>query len=164
MENNEFLEEKKGNMVGAIVLGLVAAVVVAIILAAITIVREKQSGAMVLFAGFGVGYAVKVFAAKDSLKFGVIGALLSIFTCILGSAFCVIGLFGHVADTSYLDIVSKFGISGIMKLAFLDFGFMDIIFYGIAAYAGFAIGCNASDKQEEDTEKTETSDETSQED
>ena len=66
MENNEFLEEKKGNMVGAIVLGLVAAVVVAIILAAITIVREKQSGAMVLFAGFGVGYAVKVFAAKDS--------------------------------------------------------------------------------------------------
>lgn len=163
MKNYELPEEKKGNVAAAIIVGLIAAVVVAVLLAALTIIREKQTGAMVMLAGAGVGFAVKLFAAKDSFKFGGIAAVLAIISCMLGTAFCIIALFANGTEMSYMEVVSKFGIGGIVKLASLDFGFMDILFYGIAAYIGFSIGCNSSEKKDEEAENNGTDDKTPKE-
>src|SRR5215218_2350350 len=69
----------------AILGGLIASLVAALLWAVITYATKYQIGFMAIGVGFLVGYAVNYFGKGITTTFGVVGAVLSLFGCIIGN-------------------------------------------------------------------------------
>jgi len=127
------------NLPFGIIAGLVAASVMALLWAVITVVTMYQIGYMAIAVGFAVGFAVR-FAGKGIDKiFGIMGAVLAFFGCILGNFFSQVAFLADYFDTTYSDILSiAFSdFSVITEIMVESFHPMDVLFYGIAIYAGY---------------------------
>lgn len=127
------------NLPFGIVAGLVAAFVMALLWSIITVITMYQIGYMAIAVGFAVGFAVR-FAGKGIDKiFGIIGAALAFFGCILGNFFSQVAFLADYFETTYSEILSiAFSdFSVITEIMVESFSPMDILFYGIAIYAGY---------------------------
>src|SRR5215213_3438047 len=69
----------------AILGGLIASLVAALLWAIITYATKFQIGFMAIGVGFLVGYAVNYFGKGVTTAFGIVGAAFSLFGCILGN-------------------------------------------------------------------------------
>jgi len=127
-------EQNFANGFGA---GAVAALIGAVVWAAVTVFTGYQIGWMALGVGILVGLAVRRFGRGVEPRFGILGAGLALFGCLLGNLFAVIGLVAVQEQTSVLAIwgVLEWGaVPGVMAATFSP---MDLVFYGIAVYEGY---------------------------
>ena len=127
------------NLPRGIFAGLAAAIVMAALWAVITVVTEYQIGYMAIAVGFVVGFAIR-YAGKGIVKtFGVAGAALALLGCALGNLFSQIGFIAAHYETTYAAVFSSVisEPSMIMAIMVESFSLMDILFYGLAAYAGY---------------------------
>src|SRR5438270_13589107 len=69
--------------------GIFAALIGAIAWAIVTVTTEYQIGYMAIAVGFIVGYAVRLGKGLDKI-FGISGAILALFGCILGNIFSIV--------------------------------------------------------------------------
>lgn len=127
------------SMTLAIVAGLLASVVAAALWALITYATHYQIGFMAIGVGFLVGFAVKYFGNGMTPAFGVIGAVFSLFGCVLGNILATI-IAASLSDgipilTIVMAFVSTPGL--VVNILKETFSFMDLVFYGIAVYEGF---------------------------
>jgi FtsH-binding integral membrane protein len=127
------------NLTLAIVAGLLASVVAAVIWALITYLTHYQIGFMAIGVGFLVGFAVKYFGNGMSTAFGIVGAVFSLFGCLLGNILATVIAASFTDGIPILSIVSAFvgSPSIIVEILKETFSFMDLVFYGIAVYEGF---------------------------
>src|ERR1044071_6755372 len=119
--------------------GTVAMLISAIIWGVVSYVTNYQIGWMAIGVGFLVGIAVKFFGKGKSMMFGISSALLALIGCILGNLIFYSGIIAREESAAFLQVLFVLlskpaaAIEGFS----IAFGFMDILFYVLAAYVGF---------------------------
>lgn len=136
-EDVKSLLRKQQEPVLAVVGGLSAAILGAIIWAAITVATNYQIGYMAIAVGLLVGFSVRYFGAGVDQYFGYIGAILALFGCALGNLFSQIIFAADAESVGYMDIAVMLNFDLILLIFQESFSPMDILFYGIAAYEGY---------------------------
>lgn len=128
------------NLLMGLIGGGVAMLVSAIVWGAITYFTEYQIGWMAIGVGFLVGIAVKFFGRGKSVIFGISSAVLALVGCILGNLIFYSGVIAREESASFLQVFFLLLLSpaAAIEVFAIAFGFMDVLFYGLAAYAGFS--------------------------
>jgi hypothetical protein len=138
IENHNFDDDEKlGNVPMAIIFGLLASVVSAGLWATVTVVTGYQIGYMAIAVGFLVGYTVKFAGRGNQLTFGIIGAALSLFGCVLGNYFSMVGFSAQELGTGFFSALFRIPPGLIFDVMKNNFAVMDLLFYGLAVYEGF---------------------------
>ena len=120
--------------------GTVAMLVSAIIWGVISYVTEYQIGWMAIGVGFLVGIAIKFFGKGKSMMFGVSSAVLALIGCVLGNLIFYSGIIAREESASFLQVffILLLQPAAAIEVFSIAFGFMDIVFYALAAYVGFS--------------------------
>jgi len=128
------------NLLMGLIGGAVAMLVGAVIWGAVSYLTEYQIGWMALGVGFLVGTAVKFFGKGKSMAFGVSSAVLALIGCVLGNLIFYSGIIAREQSASFLQVffILLFSPAATLEVFRIAFGFMDILFYALAAYVGFS--------------------------
>lgn len=131
--------DNQPNLLMGLVGGGIAMLVGAILWGAISYFTEYQIGWMAIGVGFLVGIAIKFFGRGKTVLFGVSGAILALIGCLLGNLMYYAGVIAHEEGVSFLNVLFVLLINpaAALEVFGVAFSFMDILFYGMAAYAGF---------------------------
>ena len=107
---------------------------------AITYFTEFQISWMSIGVGFLVGVAIRFFGKGKTMIFGISGAVLALLGCLLGNLIYYSGVIAVEEGTSFLNVFSFLLLNpaAIIEIFTLAFDFRDLLFYAIAAYAGFS--------------------------
>ena len=124
----------------AIAAGLVVAVGCAVLWALITAVSHVQIGFMAIFVGIAVGYTVRAAGRAVQPSFGILGAGLSLFSCLLGNFLSVFVYVAANEGISVWTLLSEFDYAYTPHLMADTFGIMDILFYALAIIEGYKLG------------------------
>ena len=142
--NMDSVPQQDGNLVLAIIGGVLSSVLIACLWAAISVSTEKQWVFMGILAGLAVGYIVHLMARGQSLAISIVGGFFALLSCVLGDYFTNVGFIAQEEGFEYFQTLMMIDNTYFFEIAFADFGFFSLIVYGIAAYEGFII-CNNSD-------------------
>jgi antitoxin component YwqK of YwqJK toxin-antitoxin module len=136
-ENIKALLRKQQDVVLAVVGGLSAAVLGAMIWAIVTVATNYQIGYMAIAVGLLVGFSVRYFGAGIDKYFGYIGASLALVGCALGNLLSQVMFAADAESVGYMDILILLNFDLILLIFEESFSPMDVLFYGIAAYEGY---------------------------
>lgn len=142
--------KSKQNLPFAILGGLIASIIAAILWAVIGYITGYRIGFVAIGVGFLVGFAVNLCGKGMTATFGIVGALLALFGCMLGNLLMVI-LFASLAEgVSMSAILITFlttpGV--IIEVMKETFSLMDLLFYGIAIYEGYRFSIRGISEEE----------------
>ena len=146
---NEFRWEQ--NLPRGIISGIVIGVVGAILWGIITVVTQYQIGYMALAIGAGVGMAMRYTGKGVDQIFGIAGAIISLFSCMLGNILSVIGFVAINEGLGYLETLLIFNYAYVPQIMIDFFDPIDLLFYGLAIYGGYHFAFRVI--TEEDVEK-----------
>src|SRR5688572_3535690 len=132
--------EDQPNLLMGLIGGGIAMLVGAVVWGAVTYFTQYQIGWMAIGVGFLVGIAVKFFGRGKSMIFGISSALLALIGCALGNLLFYSGAIAREESAPFLEVFFFFLTtpSAMIELFTIAFDFMDILFYALAAYAGFS--------------------------
>ncbi len=116
---------------------MLAAIIGGIIWAVITVATNYQIGYMAIGVGLLVGNSVGFFGAGIDKKFGVLGAVLSLFGCVMGNFLSQVGFIAQSESMGYFEVISYLTFPIVKSLMVESFNFMDVLFYGIALFEGY---------------------------
>lgn len=120
-------------LLGAIATGIAGA----IIWGAITVATNYQIGYMAIAIGAGVGIVMRFLGKGIDQIFGISGAIIAVLSCFLGNFFSVIGFYANEQGIGYIETLQAFDFNYFIPVMKETFNFMDILFYGFAAYEGY---------------------------
>jgi len=129
--------ESEQNFMAAVIAGVAAALIGAIIWAVITATTKYQIGWMAVGIGFLVGVAVRYFGKGIDQKFGIVGAVLSLLGCLAGNFLFVVVLVAQSENIPILSLLANSNLEIIFAVIANTFEVIDLLFYGIAVYAGY---------------------------
>lgn len=124
--------------------GVLTAIVSAFIWAGVTVATHYQIGYMAIGVGFLVGWSVRQLGRGRSKVFAFLAAACALFGCVLGN---LLSTLGFVAIQQGIPIADMFAAimqqpAILSELMVETFSPIDLLFYGIAAYTGFQLGCH----------------------
>jgi len=125
------------NLSLAVLGGAVAALVGAGIWAAVTVVTSWQIGFMAIGIGFLVGYVVRRLGQGVDTSFGIVGAVLSLAGCVVGNYLTVCAIIANFESVGFFDVLMTVDMQTAIDLMIESSDFMDLLFYGMAAYYGY---------------------------
>lgn len=123
----------------AIAAGIIAALFCSALWAAFTVYTTAQFRGMGLLVGAGVGFAMRRTGNGIDSIFGVSGAIISLFGCLLGNFLSVIGFLARENDLGYFETLLGFDYSYFGDLMISTFDMRHIFYYILAAVVGFAL-------------------------
>lgn len=115
--------------------GLAAAIIGAIIWAVVTVTTKYQIGFMAVGVGALVGFALRI--GNGGKLFGVLGAFLALFGCILGNYFSLIALASAEQHVAFFTMLNNTDTRKVISAMWDDFTSVSLLFYAIAAYEGY---------------------------
>jgi hypothetical protein len=115
--------------------GLAAAILGAIIWAVVTVTAKYQIGFMALGVGALVGFALRI--GNGGKLFGILGAFLALFGCILGNYFSLNAFASAEEHVSFFTMLNNADPAKVIGVIWEDFMSMSIVFYALAAYEGY---------------------------
>ena len=80
--------------------------------------------------------------------FGISGAIIAVLSCALGNLLSIVGFAAEYGDLSYFDALAQVDYSVLFEIMAESFSFMDVVFYGIAAYEGYKFAFRAFTQEE----------------
>ena len=125
------------NLSLAVLGGAAAALVGAAVWAAVTVATNWQIGFMAIGIGFLVGYVVRRTGQGVDQSFGIVGAVLSLVGCVVGNYLTVCAQIADFESVGFFDVLIAIDMQMAIDLMIESFDFMDLIFYGLAAYYGY---------------------------
>ena len=126
----------------ALIGGLAGSVLGAILWASITVATNFQIGFMAVGMGLLVGVTVRYLGQGSSTLFGVLGAVISLFGCLLGNLFSQVGFYAMESAQSLVDSWTYLDFSQIPSVLVESFHPLDALFYIIAVYEGYRFSIN----------------------
>jgi antitoxin component YwqK of YwqJK toxin-antitoxin module len=140
-EDNEFLKNKLHlNFLLAIVTGIFATFIGAILWAFITVATGFQFGYMAIALGLLVGFSIRIFGASTERRFGILGGILAFVGCLLGNLFSQIGFIAQELSCEYIDVIAFLNFKSIIEIYKESFfNAIDILFYALAIVEGYKI-------------------------
>ena len=132
--------EDQPNLFMGLIGGVLAMLVGAIAWGAITYFSGYQIGWIAIGIGFLVGVAIRFFGKGKTMIFGISGAVLALIGCLLGNLMFYTGIIAREEGTSFLNVffLLLLNPATLLEVFTIAFDFMDILFYALAAYAGFS--------------------------
>jgi len=128
---------KHQDMSYAIVGGLAASIVGAMIWGAVTYFTHYQIGYLAIGVGLLVAFAVRYFGAGIDLPFGVVGAVFAVFGCVLGNLMSQIAFMAEDQSMTFFEVIPYLNWSLVANIYKESFSPMDFVFYGFAGYEGY---------------------------
>lgn len=147
--DNYEVKQEHGTISGAIVCGSIAAVAAAAIWALITVSLEKQWVWMAIGAGVAVGYAIKIWAKRESISYGIVGAVFTLVACILGDFFTNVGFIASEESLGFFETLGSLDPAYYVEIAFIQFDFFSFIMYAVGAYVAFGLAKNPAVEKEQ---------------
>lgn len=147
-ERNIALFKSEQDYPKALLTGLIVGLLGAILWGIITVATGYQIGYMAIAIGAAVGYSMRLTGNGIDQIFGITGAIISILSCALGNFFSIIGEIANFEGLGYLETLELFDYSQLIPIMTETFSFMDIIFYGFAAYQGYKLAFRAFTEKE----------------
>ena len=134
-----FIQEVKDNqsLLSGSLAGLAAAIVGAGLWGVITAVTKYQIGWMAVGVGFLVGMAVRTFGKGIDKAFGITGAAISVLGCMAGNLLAVCIMISQQEQLPFSQILSSLNPEVVTRLMKATLNPMDLLFYGLAVYAGY---------------------------
>ena len=132
----EVFRQEQNLVVGSMA-GLVAAVSSAAVWAGVTVVTEYQIGWLAVGVGFLVGIAMRTMGKGIDQVFGVVGAMIALFGCVLGNVLTIAWYISAQTGSSLLSVLTELDMELTIELIMETFQVMDILFYGLALYFGY---------------------------
>lgn len=130
----------------AIVGGLLASMICIFLWATITVLTKYQIAYMAIGVGFAVGYAIQRFGKGRGIKYGILGAVVSLLTCMLGNLFSYVYFISESYDDyPFMEALSNLSIQSSWELLFNYSDLMDLGFYAAALYCGFIFARKTDD-------------------
>ena len=133
MSEADLFPEKKLLLGG--LAGLAAAIVGAIIWAVVTVTAKYQIRWIAVGVGVLVGFALRI--GNGGKAFGILGAFLALFGCILGNYFSLIALAAAELHVPFFAVLSNTDTAKVISAMWEDFISASFLFYAIAAYEGY---------------------------
>lgn len=132
--------ETESNLLMGLIGGGVAMLVGAIVWGVVTYLTEYQIGWMAIGVGFLVGIAVKFFGRGKTAIFGISSAVLALIGCVLGNLIFYSGFIAREEGVPFFEVFFFFLFTpaALIEIFTVAFDFMDILFYGLAAWVGFS--------------------------
>lgn len=132
--------ETESNLLLGLIGGGVAMLAGAIVWGVITYFTEYQIGWMAIGIGFLVGIAVRYFGKGRSAIFGIASAALALLGCVLGNLMFYSGVIAREEGVSFIRVFFFFLTTpaALIEVFTLAFDFMDLLFYGLAAWVGYS--------------------------
>ncbi len=127
-------------------LGAIAgALLGAIVWAAVSSATGYQIGYMAVLVGFLSGFGMRILGGGRDRADGFIAGAVALAGCVLGNLLTVAAEVANHYHKPLQPIVLRLFTNPAMSLAMLQggFGAMDVLFYGIAAYAGYRTALKA---------------------
>ena len=125
------------NLGMGIVGGLIGAVVGASVWAAITYFTGWQIGFMAIGVGFLVGWLIRTLGQGITKTFGIVGAVLSLFGCLLGNYLTACVYIAEMNGMGLFEVLVQIDMATAIQIMGETFSPMDLLFYGIALYYGY---------------------------
>jgi hypothetical protein len=119
--------------------GLVAAVIGAAAWALVAFYSGYELGWLAIGIGFLVGMAIRVAGRGASNRFGVMGAVLSLASVLLGKFAAMIMVMSKELDMTISIIFQSFPFGALMQFYEGMFGAMDLLFIAIAVAQGYKL-------------------------
>lgn len=136
VDKEQLLAEQ--NLPKAVLFGALASIAGAVAWGLISVATGYQIGYMAIGVGFLVGMAMRQ-GKGVTMIFGIIGAALSLLSCVMGDFFSIIGLIAKEYDVSYMETLTRIDFKDIVSLLTDNLASMTIVFYGIALYEGYKL-------------------------
>ncbi len=136
------------NLVGGLAAGVFAAVAGAVVWAVVTVITGYQIGWMAVGVGFLVGIAVRIVGKGIDKIFGIAGAVIALFGCLLGNIFTVAYFVADAEGMGVFEVLSSLGPAAMFELLKITFSPMDLLFYGIAVYEGYKLSFRTITQEE----------------
>ena len=136
MSREQLLAEE--NLPKGVLLAVIACLIGAVAWGLVSVSTGRQVGLMAIAIGFLVGFAMRQGKGVRPI-FGIIGAALSLISCVLGDFFSIIGIAAQSWEVSYAEVLTTADYGEIFSLMAKNIASMTALFYGIAIYEGFKI-------------------------
>jgi hypothetical protein len=136
------------NLGVGILAGTAAAGVGAGVWALITVLTEYQIGWMAVGVGVLVGFSLRKFGKGIDKTFGIAGAALALFGCLLGNLLAVCGFVSVQESIPFLQVLGGLTPSVAAELLTVTFSPIDVLFYGIAVYEGYKLSFRQVTKED----------------
>jgi antitoxin component YwqK of YwqJK toxin-antitoxin module len=117
--------------------GILVAIMGAIGWAAISIITKYQIGWMAIGVGLLVGFSIRFFGAGIDKKFGVLGGVLAVFSCLLGNLLSQVGFYAYEQGLPYLEVLGYLTPILSWEIIMDSFEPIDLFFYCIAGFEGY---------------------------
>jgi hypothetical protein len=121
----------------AVVAGLGAALICAIIWAVITVITKMELGLIAVALGYIVGQAVRAAGKGIDQQFGVVGAACALLGCVLGNVLSALAFYAQGNGLDFSGLMAQLSPDLVVRTSSASFQAMDIVFYGIAIYEGY---------------------------
>jgi len=125
------------NFALAVITGIAVSIVSALIWAAVTVATEYQIGYMAIGVGFLVGVSMRFTGKGIDKVFGYTAAALAFIGCMLGNFFSIVGFIVKEEGYGYGELLMSLSFPIVKELMMVTFSPMDVLFYGLAIYAGY---------------------------
>ena len=133
MTEEEMLAEE--NLSKGVLYAVAACIVGAVAWGLISVSTGRQIGFMPIAIGFMVGFAMRKGKGIRPI-FGIIGAALSLISCVLGDFFSIIGYISQDYKMSYFDVLVSVDYGEIFSIMLENVMSMTALFYGFALMRG----------------------------
>ncbi len=144
----KFREEQNFQM--ALFSGILVGLIGALLWGMITVSTGYQIGYMAIAIGAGVGFTMRYFGKGVDQIFGITGAIIAILSCALGNVLSIVGFAAEYENLSYFDALAQIDYVVLFEIMGESFSFIDVIFYGIAAFEGYKFAFRSFTQEEID--------------
>lgn len=135
------------NLPKGFVCGLVACLVGAAVWALVSVSTGYQIGYMAIGVGFIVGLAMRMGKGVRPI-FGIVGAALALFSCVLGDYFSMVGYVAQEYEMAYMETLTSVPVADVVSVLVENLMSMTALFYGIAIYEGYKLSFRAEKQPE----------------
>ena len=128
---------KQQNFKLAIITGVFASIVTALLWSFISINIEEQYGVFSIAVGYVVGNTIQLFGKGLLIKYSILGAILSLFGSVLGNAIILLNILNTSNEYSLLELVSLLFSENFYYIFGVTTSKIDIVFYILSAIFGY---------------------------
>ena len=140
LTREEMLAEE--NLSKGVLYAVAACIVGAVAWGLISVSTGRQIGFMPIAIGFMVGFAMRQGKGIRPI-FGIIGAALSLVSCILGDFLSIIGYISQDYEMGYFQVLAGVDYREIFSILLKNVMSMTALFYGFALYEGYKFSFRA---------------------
>jgi hypothetical protein len=135
--------QAKGNFLLALFVGIIVSIACSSLWALITISIEHQFAIIAIAIGAAIGFTVRLSGRGSTIKFGILGAVLSLLSCVFGDFLSNVGFMAKAESLGFFEALSIINYRYFFEIAFLGTDIMSILFYGFAIWEGFKFSINS---------------------